>query len=635
MNDSILAGLAIALTYLVADRGVWLMIRLAPSLGLVDQPGERRIHSKPIPRAGGIGVFAALMSGLALLWWWGLLDQGQGTILREQWLLWFGGSASLLVTVGILDDRFDLPAWWKLLGQVVAASLMFWGSQEQHGVLMGIKVPWWVDWGFYVAWVVALVNAFNLIDGMDGLCAGLGLIAVGTLCILSAILHGPSTALMLGVMCVSLLGFLRFNFHPAKIFLGDTGSMLVGFFIAVVGGATVGKHAVMAGVLLPMLVAGIPLFDVVLAVWRRSARRVAHSGEGKDAPKIFGADKDHLHHRFLTWGFSQRQTVAIMYGIAVALSVVALAPFLGGGNWLAISLFAMFLIGLVGLRYVAPVEFVETSNGLRAFLRRPGGVAGMVLVYFTVDVLMLTFASWGSIMLMSKSLVIEFSKRDILSTVLVFTGSLLLCLRFGHAHTRRWSRAGLHDFADLLGWILGGTLLSFGLISVFFEDISYRMIMVHLAALAFAMVGTTAPRCVSRLLQEGTIDATHRRREVGGESRKPTLLYGAADTGELFLCHLRLSPPERWSDHAFVGFIDDQTRLKRRRLRGFPVLGGRDQLEQLVKRHEVRSVILTTGKMDQGDIESLTEQCESIGVELLRWNPLLECERLASAKEDH
>ncbi|MEM1084352.1 MAG: hypothetical protein AAGI48_09525 [Verrucomicrobiota bacterium] len=633
MTEPVQIGLILAATYLIADRGVWAMIRLGPRLGLIDHPDERRIHVKPIPRAGGIGVFVALISGLAMLWWGGLLNPSEGGVQSKEWLKWFSASACLLVIVGILDDRFDIPAWWKLLGQVAAATVMFFGSQEQHGVLMGVHVPVWLDWAVYIAWTVALVNAFNLIDGMDGLCAGLGLISTGTMCVLAMVVHGTGTALVLAVMCMSLLGFLRFNFHPAKIFLGDTGSMLVGYFIAVAGGATVGKHAVIAGVLMPVLVAGIPLFDVILAVWRRLARRLAHAGHEKDAPKVFGADKDHLHHRLLNWGFTQRQTVSIMYGVAVVLSVVALAPFLGGGNWLAISFFATLVIGLVGLRYIAPVEFIETNSGLRAFLRKPGGrLLGIALAYFILDLVVLLFAGWGSTQLMEKTLSTEFSRKDVLSITLVFTGSLLVCLRFSHAHTRRWSRAGIFEFAQLMAWVLGGTLLSFGLISVLFVDIAYRVVQVHFVAFAIAIVGTTVPRCISRLAQEGRIDATHRRREIDTECRNPTLLYGAADIGELFLCHLRLSPPEKWSGHSIVGFLDDQKGLRGRRLRGFPVLGGKDRLEAIVKRHKIRSIILTTGKMDPENLEELAEQCRRLNVELLQWNPILEGQQLVARK---
>jgi UDP-GlcNAc:undecaprenyl-phosphate GlcNAc-1-phosphate transferase len=614
--------------FLLADRLTWLMIRLAPRLGLIDHPGERRIHAKAVPRAGGIALYIALMGGLAVMWKSGLPAKYGSMLLRDNWVLWFGGSASLLAAVGVIDDRFNISAWWKLAAQAVAASLMFFGTQEQIGVLYGITLPWWIDLGVYVLWVVALVNAFNLIDGMDGLCAGLGLISVGILCLLAGVGPAKGDALMLSVMCVCLLAFLRFNFHPAKIFLGDTGSMLIGFFVATVGGETVGRHAVVAGILLPLLVAGIPLFDVLLAVWRRGMRRFSHSGPAEDGPRIFGADKDHLHHRLMLWGLSQRQAAGLIYALAAVLSILALAPMLGGGNLLAFSLMGLVLVGLVGLRYLAPVEFIESGHGLRAFLRKPAHRSVMILAYFLYDLIALTFAVWFSMFLVSRAIGMLFSKKETLMVVSLFVGCCLVSLRFAHAHTRRWSRAGLNDFFDAAIWLTVGMLLSGGLVSVFLEDLSYRMILIHLGGLAFSIVGVLAPRCLSRMVQEGAIDSLHRRRTRGASTRRNTLLYGAGDTGELFLCHLRLSPPSKWAPYSILGFIDDHSRLKGRRVRGFPVFGGRDVLERMVRTRKVECIILTSGRFSEETHREIQEFASRLGVTLMEWNPDLELAEL-------
>jgi len=617
-------ALILAGTFLVTDRLTWLMIRLAPRLGLIDHPGERRIHVTPVPRAGGIAIYIALMAGMAVMWKSYLPAQYGSLLLRENWVLWFGGCASLLVVIGVIDDRFHIPAWWKLAGQIGAASAMFFGTQEQIGVLWGISLPWWIDWGVYVLWVVALVNAFNLIDGMDGLCAGLGLISVGILCLLAGVGRAQGDALMLAVMCVCLLAFLRFNFHPAKIFLGDAGSMLIGFFVATVGGETVGRHAVIAGILLPLLVAGIPLFDVLLAVWRRAARRFAHVGPADQGPRIFGADRDHLHHRLMAWGLGQRRAAVLIYGLAVALAVLALAPMLGGGNLLAFSLIGLVLIGLVGLRYVAPVEFSESGEGLRAFLRKPARRSVMVLAYFVYDLLVLTVAVWFSMFLVSRAIMLLFSKKETLLVISLFVGCCLVSLRFAHAHSRRWSRAGLNDFFEAAIWLTVGMLLSGGLVSVFLEDLSYRMILVHLGALSFSMVALFAPRGLSRILQEGAIDSVHRRRGTGVTKRRVTLLYGAGDVGELFLCHLRLSPPSKWESFSILGFIDDHSRLKGRRLRGFRVFGGLDRLEELVRTRKVECVVVTSGRLSAENRRTLGELAKRLGITLLQWNPDLE-----------
>ena len=206
----------------------------------------------------------------------------------------------------------------------------------------------------------------------------------------------------------------------------------------------------------------------------------------------------------------------------------------------------------------------------------------------------------------------------------IYTGCCLLGLRFAHAHTSRWSRAGLHDFVEAAAWLICGMFLSGGLVSVFLEDLSYRMILVHLTALGFSLIGVAGARCLSQTLQEGIIDSMHRRRRVGAKKSRITLLYGAGDTGELFLTHLRLSPSSKWSEFSFLGFIDDQGWLRGRRLRGFRIFGGRECLDALVKSHQVECIVVTTGKMDVASRAGLIELCERLGIELLEWSPGLD-----------
>lgn len=355
----LLLGVAVLLTRL--------MISVAPRLGLIDKPDPRRIHTKPIPRAGGLAVFATIVLGFLGLYFAGVGFQGG---LDGSWLSHFFVAAAILVVVGIVDDRKGISAWIKLGGQISAALVMYLQT-EGNGSLMGIDLWFPLALIIHVGWYVALINAFNLIDGMDGLCAGLGLISLIILGILAAAGATPENALVIAVMGVALIGFLKYNFHPARIFLGDTGSMLIGFFIASVGAATVGRHAVVAGVLLPLLVAGVPLFDVFLAIWRRVARRIAVSKPGASMIRVFDPDRDHLHHRLLNQGMGQRKVAVVLYGFAIVISVLALIPTLGGANLLAISLVGLVVIALVGLRYIAPIEFEESGWGLRAIIRRP------------------------------------------------------------------------------------------------------------------------------------------------------------------------------------------------------------------------------------------------------------------------
>jgi len=626
--NGLMLFLGLPLLLLVAMFLTRVMIRLAPRLGLIDHPEARRIHVKPVPRAGGVAVYLTMLIGFAVLFF---LRVDLGSQLSTEWLLVFLGAASLIVAVGIADDRWQLSAWVKLGGQMLAAAIMFqFGAHS--GSMFGLDVPWVVDFGVHMAWYVALINAFNLIDGMDGLCAGLGLIALTILGVLAAFGPVPQSVLVMGVMAMALLGFLRYNFHPARIFLGDAGSMLIGFFIASVGAATVGRSAVMAGLLLPLLVAGVPLFDVFLAIWRRTARRLAQSRPGQAAIRVFDPDRDHLHHRLLGWGLTQRQAALTLYALAVGAAVLALVPMLGGENLLGLSLVAGVVIVLVGLRYLAPVEVIESGAGLRAIIRRPRGARGMVTIYFLYDTVALAVSAFVALILIRKATLVVLDSHAFWMQVSIFTACGLLALRFGRAHVRRWMRAGLHDFAETFVWLLCGAGISFSLQSVALTDFSYRFVVFHLCAVALAVPLVFLPRCLGAMLREFVIDTMHRRKRLATKkSSRTALLYGAGDMAEVFLCYLRLSPPTRWADFHFVGFLDDSEPLKGRRLGGFPILGGLDHLRALTTRMGINCVVVTAN-FDSVHASELLSEAERLDLEVLLWLPEMEPQLLRAPK---
>lgn len=607
---------ALALLAVIFTRS---MIALAPRLGLIDKPDPRRIHKEPIPRAGGLAIFATICLGFAGL---SALDLGFQGPLGSGWIQHFFFASLILVFVGVVDDRQGMSAWIKLTGQAGAALVMY--SQNHEGSsFLGFEIWMPISLLIHVGWYVALINAFNLIDGMDGLCAGLGLISLTILAILIGTGDNPQNALVIAVMGVALAGFLKYNFHPARIFLGDTGSMLIGLFIASVGAATVGRQAVIAGLLLPLLVAGVPLFDVFLAIWRRVARRISVSKPGASVIRVFGPDRDHLHHRLLNLGFSQRQVAAALYLLAIVISILALIPTLGGTNLLAISLVGMVVISLVGLRYIAPIELQESGWGLRAIIRRPQGFKVMVCAYFLWDTFVLLIAA-GVSQFLIKKMMLEHGKWGMneFYQITLFTAFSLLGLRFGRAHVRRWTRATIHDFGGTALWLVCGVGLSFAIQGMAEADFSYINLVFHLCALAFAGAGVTLPRCFGFFLSESVVDSHHRRKHLQvSRPRKTCLLYGAGDLGELFLQSLRLSPPDKWSGYHFVGFLDDSPELRHRRLGGFRVLGELHHLPELVGRMGVSSIMVTCSALREERFGELEQLALVHGLEVMIWNP--------------
>jgi len=384
------SGIVILATLLLSLGLTRLMIRLAPKLGLMDQPGERRIHTSAIPRAGGIAIWLTFLIAIAA----GLSTELLPTSLEISWswFVAFAAGSMVLIVAGVLDDRKGLKPLAKLAAHALAPTLYF----ALHPFSTGIFPPEWGwiwDYALFLGWAVVLINAFNLIDGLDGLCAGLAAVAMVAMAGLALLNNSTAAAVVLLVMGAAVTGFLRYNINPARIFLGDAGSMLLGFFLATVATDAVGRKAVVGILLLPIAVAGVPLFDVLLAIWRRAARRLARQLRGESAAGgLFDADGDHLHHRLLASGGSQHKVAIVLQGMAILFASLALLPMLFGDRVLGLSLVGFLVVGLVGVRNLARVEIEQTGSVVHMAIKLPGRRRRVAAALFVYDLLVLAGA---------------------------------------------------------------------------------------------------------------------------------------------------------------------------------------------------------------------------------------------------
>ena len=312
--------------------------RLAIRYDAIDHPDERRVNVRPVPRGGGVAVAIAFVGvTLALL----LLNALVGFV-RVPATVQLGDLVGLLLggvlatAFGVLDDYLDLRARWQFAGQfglaffaiVLGYTVEFIANPVGRG---NLDLPGPLAIAFSVVWIAGMINSINFIDGLDGLSTGIGLIAAVTLGMisLSAQLGQPFVAVLCFVLAGSLLGFLRWNFHPATIFAGTSGVMFLGYTLALLSILGVAKVAV------AMLVLGVPIIDAFWIIVRRLAQRRSP----------FSPDRGHIHHRLLDVGLSHRQTVLLIYGISVALALVAL--FVTGANQLYSFLGVFIASGLV------------------------------------------------------------------------------------------------------------------------------------------------------------------------------------------------------------------------------------------------------------------------------------------------
>jgi UDP-GlcNAc:undecaprenyl-phosphate GlcNAc-1-phosphate transferase len=321
-------------------------------LGLVDSPdGDRKLHAAPIPRLGGIPIVLACFAGFGML----LLSPLQGGIVLEEhvWLFWrLLPAAGLIFAIGVADDLWDLKPWQKLLGELAAAVLAYGAGVQIQMIGYHYVEGWWVL-PLTILWLLACTNAFNLIDGIDGLASGVGLFATLTVLIVALIQQNFALALVVVPLAGALLGFLRYNFNPASIFLGDSGSLTIGFLLGCFGVIWSTKSATLLGMTAPLMTLAIPLLDTSLSIVRRFLRR----------QPIFTADRGHIHHRLLARGWTPRRVALLLYGLCGLGAAFSVLQTVLRNNESAMLVILVFCaITWLGVQHLGYVEFGTASR---------------------------------------------------------------------------------------------------------------------------------------------------------------------------------------------------------------------------------------------------------------------------------
>lgn len=291
---------------------------LAQRLGVIAHPGGRRVHARPTPLLGGIAMYIGFLAGVLLV-----LGLDRDIALDKQILGVIVG-ATLVALMGILDDRFELPGWAQLLSMIAGGGILAgFGIQVRYvtNPFQGGQVMWLGAAAIPVTliWVIMVTKAVDCMDGLDGLAAGISVIASGTLTLM-ALRLGPrfeSSAVMSAALAGAALGFLRYNYPPAKIFMGTVGAQFLGFVLAGISIAGAFKIATFVAIVAPILILGVPLFDTTFVVLRRAV----------NGRRIDEADTTHLHHRLLNRGLSHRQVIWVIYALTFILCAVAYTLF--------------------------------------------------------------------------------------------------------------------------------------------------------------------------------------------------------------------------------------------------------------------------------------------------------------------
>ncbi len=344
-------AIAFLLAFIVTFMATPYTIKIARKVGAVDVPrDQRRMHKKAMPKFGGPAVILGFLVAIIYLLIVKSLENSIDLFGPEQYGMKLLGMFLGTIVISIFcifDDIITIKPMVKLLGQVIAAIVVV-----AFGVRIDEITPAFLATDelkeafsiiLTIGWVVGVTNAINLIDGLDGLSAGISVISAVSLLIIFVLNGSPLISILLiTALAGALVGFLPFNFAPAKTFIGDTGSNFLGFSLSIISILGVAKTYTAAVIVLPLLALGLPIFDTIWAIVRRLIR-------GKSIKAIFKADKGHLHHLIVARGFSQKQAVLILYGIAATFGLFAIIM-LESGIWKALSFLLMVIVAL-GLGY--------------------------------------------------------------------------------------------------------------------------------------------------------------------------------------------------------------------------------------------------------------------------------------------
>lgn len=600
-------------------------IAVLPFFGFMDIPKGRHIHAKPVPRGGGIAIVLAFFFGLGLY----LLQTGWGDLaankalmrfLRVFWL-----PCILIFATGVLDDRYDLKSWFKLGVQILAGILIYQFGGGMR-VLFGIAFPWYVGMAITVFWTVLIINAFNLIDGLDGLAAGLA--AISAICLaLWAFLSGGSKELiiLLLIFCASCLGFLRYNFSPARIFMGDAGSTFIGLFFATVSMELTSKSVTVISIVIPLLAFGVPIFDVMLAVWRRSMRRLLHNAPNNELAvpdsNVMEADCDHLHHRILRQAHKKTsRAVLTIYSIAAILALTAVVNVLIAKDArMNTVVFIILVVVIIQILRLASIESLDTFAYLSSGLRFPRKTALMMSLHPIYDVFAVLFAHFATAWMFGVPLRATLN----LTLILALCGPPILFLCFSGIYWTYWLRAGIDRYFQLFKTLFFSALISFAALCVLhnsdfavFEPLPTKEIFrTHLMFFFIMLFLICGERFLLRYVESFGLRTFYLKTQQF-DSARTAIVYGGGLGCRLYLQFLysryRLQRPFR-----ILGALDEDPNLLGRNVYGLKVIGDSSELEKIYDKTPFHIIVVTIDRISPHFRTVIEDFCRKKDVRLL------------------
>ena len=582
------------------------VIRFAKFIGAIDKPDERKIHKKPIPRMGGLAPFVSFILTITVIYFLFPSSKMAAYMNSVNWVM-SALSLFIILFLGICDDVWVLKPGPKFFIQLLAGSLVYIAGFR----FSSFNLPFSsniIELGYFsypltVLWVIGITNAFNLIDGLDGLASGIATISCLTVASI-AILHRDVTITIISVaLAGSLIGFLKYNFNPARIFLGDSGSLFLGFILAFLSLQSSTKGSTAFSILIPILALGVPVFDTMIAMLRRMLKwflpeQTLKSSTFKKLHSMFLPDKRHIHHQLLAHGLSQREAVIVLYAVSIAFGVCAFLITAGSVN----SSFIIIGIGIfaaISARKLGYKEMSVIKNGILlkvyclAFLKHS-------IIQIFLDVISIMFAFFISVWLITPSNLFEQGLRYLAYSMVIIGIIQLFAFVIGGLYKHSIPLIGLGDLIQISKSALIAILITAGILN-FFPLLSIHNYLTVIILLDFYFLVTFV---VGSRISFHMLNYSFNKDSSKG---KKILIYGADNKGIIALQAL-LNYREEINP---IGFLDDNPNLEGKYLNGYPIFGSHWRLERLLRKNRIDEIIVANEKINlnvYGRIKKLANQ---------------------------
>lgn len=604
-----------ALSILLSLFLTYLSIFILPRLGFIDIPRGRHQHAKPIPRGGGVAIWMSFfITAFLMTVTWSISNAAlYSDASRFMWK--FLPPAGMILITGILDDRFELRSWVKLLIQIAAGALIYFeGAGITNLFLYDLPAPF--AFAATVMWCVIIINAFNLIDGLDGIAAGLAIISSFLLAVWTLMIgYSNVMVVFLLIFCGCCMGFLRYNFSPARIFMGDTGSMFIGLFFAYVSMQYSTKAVMMTAILVPLAAVGIPMFDVLLAIWRRFFRRFIQKDQESS---IMQGDHDHLHHRIQRETGRTRKTAFVMYLLSLSVCLLTMFSTFCVSQIPALAFVLCLLVFFVMIRY-SGIELFDTLTSVAKGIERPHRNFVMISAHPVLDVLMLLLAYWISLNVCRNFSVGEVNALSVITHIAPF----VFCLCVSGIYRTFWLRAGIIQYYRLIK-ILGvagiaGYLLN-SILGLYYYSIPqsemWKYSSFYLIYLLFVFTLILGERFWIHFYESFGYRRLFIRNKGKHADLDRILIYGGGLYCRLYITRAFCSFRGNDENAKIVGIIDDDRALYRLNVYGFKVIGSINDLDSIYAAKKFTKLVVTCDALEPEKMAEVKRFCSSNAVKL-------------------